>query len=63
CGQGFEHIEQLSTSGDLRTCAANFFARLRSLDSANLDVIIARSFPAKGLGIALNDRLHRAAST
>lgn len=59
--QGFEQIEQLSDTGDLRTCAANFFAALRSLDSANLDVIIARSFPATGLGIALNDRLRRAA--
>ncbi len=62
CAQGFEQIQQLSESGDLRRCAANFFARLRSLDSANLDVIIARSFPATGLGIALNDRLRRAAS-
>ena len=61
CRQEFEQIEQLSDNGDLRTCAANFFAALRSLDSANLDVIIARSFPATGLGIALNDRLHRAA--
>ena len=60
--QGFQQIEQLSGSGDLRTCAAKFFAGLRSLDAANLDVIIARSFPAAGLGIALNDRLHRAAS-
>ncbi|MCP4169346.1 MAG: threonylcarbamoyl-AMP synthase [Fuerstiella sp.] len=57
----FEQIEQLSGNSDLRTCAANFFAALRSLDSANLDVIIARSFPDTGLGIALNDRLHRAA--
>jgi L-threonylcarbamoyladenylate synthase len=61
CAEGFEQIELLSRTGDLRTCAANFFAALRSLDSANLDVIIARSFPATGLGIALNDRLHRAA--
>jgi L-threonylcarbamoyladenylate synthase len=62
CAEGFEQIEQLSGTGDLRTCAANFFAALRTLDSADLDVIIARSFPAAGLGIALNDRLHRAAS-
>ncbi|MCP4172193.1 MAG: threonylcarbamoyl-AMP synthase [Fuerstiella sp.] len=62
CAPGFEQIQRLSESDDLRMCAANFFARLRSLDSANLDVIIARSFPAKGLGIALNDRLRRATS-
>jgi L-threonylcarbamoyladenylate synthase len=58
----FEHIENLSTSGDLRTCAVRFFAALRSLDSLNPDVIIARSFPESGLGIALNDRLRRASA-
>ena len=60
---GFRQIEYVAESADLRTCAANFFAALRCLDSADLDVIIARSFPASGLGIALNDRLQRAATT
>ena len=58
---GFAKIEQLSEFSDLKTCAANFFAALRSLDAADLDVIIARRFPESGLGIALNDRLQRAA--
>ena len=58
---GFRKTEQLAEFSDLKTCAANFFAALRSLDSADLDVIIARRFPANGLGIALNDRLQRAA--
>ncbi len=58
---GFQKIEQLAEFSDLKTCAANFFAALRSLDSADLDVIIARKFPPIGLGIALNDRLKRAA--
>lgn len=57
----FTAVRQLSADGDLRACAANFFAALRSLDSEDLDVIIAIRFPAAGLGIALNDRLHRAA--
>lgn len=60
--EGFERVECLSDSGNLRTCATNFFAALRSLDAAGVDVIIARSFPAEGLGVALNDRLQRAAS-
>ena len=34
---------------------------MRSLDSSDLDVIIAHEFPAYGLGVALNDRLQRAA--
>jgi L-threonylcarbamoyladenylate synthase len=57
----FERIEVLSSDDDMQTCAAKFFAALRSLDSESLDVIIAHEFPASGLGIALNDRLRRAA--
>ena len=59
---GFDVIEVLCDSDDLKICAANFFTALRSLDAASLDVIIARSFPNKGLGVALNDRLRRAAT-
>ena len=58
----FERIERLSPVDDLRTCAINFFAAMRSLDAARLDVIIARRFPDRNLGTALNDRLRRAAS-
>lgn len=57
----FEQIMNLSAQEDLQTCAANFFASMRSLDSSGLDVIIAHQFPDDGLGIALNDRLRRAA--
>jgi L-threonylcarbamoyladenylate synthase len=57
----FVRIERLETTEDLQTCAAKFFAALRSLDSCGLDVIIAHGFPDLGLGIALNDRLQRAA--
>jgi L-threonylcarbamoyladenylate synthase len=57
----FERIERLCAAEDLQTCAAGFFATLRSLDSSGLDVIIAHKFPQHGLGIALNDRLTRAA--
>ena len=58
----FERITRLSSEEDLRTCATRFFAAMRDLDAADLDVIIARRFPDHGLGIALNDRLQRAAS-
>lgn len=59
---GFRECRWLGTENDLKSCASSFFAALRSLDAANLDVIIARKFPAHGLGIALNDRLKRAAA-
>jgi len=42
--------------------AAKLYAALRELDAAGLDLILARSFPAHGgLGLAIQDRLRRAA--
>ncbi len=58
---GFERIHYLGMGEDLKICAANFFSGLHDLDSAGLDVIIARLFPEHGLGRALNDRLRRGA--
>lgn len=55
--------EVLSPAGDLREAAANFFAALRRLDSAGLELIVAAPFPDAGLGRALNDRLQRAAKS
>jgi L-threonylcarbamoyladenylate synthase len=58
---GFDRICRLGMGEDLKICAAKFFAGLRDLDSAGLDVIIGRLFPERGLGRALNDRLRRGA--
>jgi L-threonylcarbamoyladenylate synthase len=54
-------VEVLSVSGDLVEATANFFQALHRLDQQQLDLILATRFPARGLGRALNDRLHRAA--
>lgn len=59
---GFRVVETLSEGGDLVEAAANFFAGLRSLESAEIDLIVATWFPSTGLGLALNDRLRRAAA-
>lgn len=53
-------VEVLSVTGDLREAAAKFFAALRRLDAAGLELIVAEPFPEQGLGRALNDRLRRA---
>lgn len=58
----FSRCEVLSETGDLREAAAGFFAALRRLDEAGLDLIVATPFPETGLGRALNDRLKRAAA-
>lgn len=59
----FSVIETLSPTGDLVEATARFFAALRRLDDADVDLIVAVPFPNHGLGRALNDRLTRAAHT
>lgn len=54
-------IRNLSESGDLYEAAANLFALLRELDCPGLTAIAVAPIPEKGLGIAINDRLQRAA--
>ena len=61
-GVGF----QLSASRDLTEAAANFFTGLRALDAevARLELtgIAVMAVPEHGLGLAINDRLRRAAA-
>jgi len=54
-------MEYLSKGGDLREAACNLFASMRRLDGAGVDVIAALPVPNTGLGLAINDRLCRAA--
>ena len=56
----FARVEWLSPSGDLREAAATLFARLRRLDEAGLDAIVAERIAEEGLGIAIMDRLRKA---
>ena len=57
---GYTVKEVLSPAGDLREAAATLFAKLRSLDEAGLDVIVAEPVPENGLGLAIMDRLRKA---
>jgi len=53
----------LSPEGDLVEAAANLFAMLRALDNATTYKGIAVApIPATGIGLAINDRLARAAA-
>jgi L-threonylcarbamoyladenylate synthase len=62
---GFGPVEKaalnLSPAGDLREAAANLFAMLRALD-AQAGKIAVSPIPARGIGLAINDRLSRAAA-
>ncbi len=57
----FVESRRLSTTGNLREAAANLFRQLRELDRARLDCIVAEALPEEGLGVAIMDRLRRAA--
>ncbi|HEY1769419.1 MAG TPA: L-threonylcarbamoyladenylate synthase [Chthoniobacterales bacterium] len=57
----FVESRRLSTTNDLREAAANLFREMRELDRAGLDLIVAEAVPEKGLGVAIMDRLRRAA--
>ena len=63
---GFGHVERstlnLSPSGDLAEAACNLFSMLRQLDTSEFSSIAVMPIPHEGLGLAINDRLSRAAS-
>lgn len=52
----------LSKSGDYAEAARNLFAGMRSLDQLDLEIILAELLPEEDLGLAINDRLRRAAA-
>jgi L-threonylcarbamoyladenylate synthase len=52
----------LSAGGDLEEAAANLFAMLRELDRPECSRIAVMPIPETGLGVAINDRLRRAAA-
>ena len=51
----------LSPQGDLIEAASNLFAMLRALDASGAEVIAVAPIPFEGVGVAINDRLTRAA--
>ena len=62
---GFGSVEaqlNLSPSGDLTEAAARLFACLHELDAMGASKIAVSPIPDVGLGLAINDRLRRAAA-
>lgn len=52
----------LSRAGELRECAARLFAAMREADALGPGTICVAPIPDHGLGVAINDRLRRAAA-
>ncbi len=62
---GFGDVDcdlNLSPAGDLDEAASNLFAHLHQLDAGGAEVIAVAPIPHVGAGIAINDRLSRAAT-
>lgn len=51
----------LGSLNDLEGVAHNLFAGLRELDASGVEIILARAYPPVGVGLAIRDRLLRAA--
>jgi len=55
-------VFNLSEKANLKEAASNLYAGLKTLDQDNIKVIEVSPIPGEGLGIAINDRLERAAA-
>lgn len=56
------HIMRLGSERDLAAVASRLYSALRELDAAGVDQILVRGFSSEsGLGVAIQDRLRRAA--
>lgn len=56
-----ELVKNLSPQQNYKEAAANLFAFLRELDDSAVDLILCDVLPGMSLGLAINDRLRRAA--
>ncbi len=61
-GEELGVVEHLSRRQDLREAAANLYGAMRRLDEAGLDLIVAEPVPETGLGVAIMERLRKAAA-
>jgi L-threonylcarbamoyladenylate synthase len=60
--EGYAAVRTLSSRGDLRAAAARFFEMLHELDALGLERIDAQPVSENGIGLAIMDRLRRAAN-
>ncbi|MFN7709745.1 MAG: L-threonylcarbamoyladenylate synthase [Holosporales bacterium] len=60
--QGAKYTLNLSPTGDLQEAAAHLFEYLHLLDRPDFEAIAVMPIPQEGLGLAIHDRLRRAAA-
>jgi L-threonylcarbamoyladenylate synthase len=57
----YKYVEFLSEKGDLIEAAAHLFEKLHAFEDSDVDYIVADPVPETGIGIAIMDRLRKAA--
>ncbi len=58
----YKVVINLSPTGNMKEAAKNLYKYLYDLDALNLKCIVAKLLPETGLGMAINDKLKRAAT-
>ncbi|MGI4852407.1 MAG: L-threonylcarbamoyladenylate synthase [Janthinobacterium lividum] len=61
--EGAQKTLNLSESQDLKEAAAHLFSMMRQLDQSNFRGIAVMPIPSRGIGLAINDRLQKAATS
>jgi L-threonylcarbamoyladenylate synthase len=61
CKRGFAETIILSAGGDLRECAMNLFETIHRMEELPVDYMLVEPIPETGIGIAIMDRLRKAA--
>jgi L-threonylcarbamoyladenylate synthase len=59
--EGYKKVIRATESKDLKEYAINMFAAMHTLEESEVDIIVAEPVPEKGIGIAIMDRLRKAA--
>lgn len=60
--KGYKVVEYLTKNQDLKEYASNMFSALHRLEDADIKFIVAEPVPAVGIGLAIMDRLRKAAN-
>jgi L-threonylcarbamoyladenylate synthase len=58
---GYKKVIRVTEFDDLKRYAINMFAAMHILEESEVDIIVAEPVPEKGIGIAIMDRLRKAA--
>ena len=59
--EGFRIVERLTEAMDLKEAAVNLFAAMHRMDESDVEYVVAEPIPRQGIGIAIMDRLTKAA--